>query len=229
MNCGQKKKEKIFGTKRCGGSSPSRPTSGWGRILIKMGYKKLVECEDERQAALAGLQTKFVKKLGVKNRLGDCGVDSESASHTQINQLNGGMKVKVVLAVVYVAEPPHADPGRDHERSGPRGSRYPGPGHQGQQRWRAARLSQPAKFVLELFACPSASPPGRLAVPANCPGASRASVRGLWAGRSRCTGAMTGHRLDMPSRVLDIGEGAARGAARKGQVAGSRAKLLGEV
>ena len=76
VNCGQKKKEKTFGTWRGGSSNPSRPTSGWRRILIKMGNKKLVECEDERQAAMVGLQTKFVKQLGVKNRLGDCGVDS---------------------------------------------------------------------------------------------------------------------------------------------------------
>ena len=39
-------------------------------ILIKMGYKKLVECEDERQAAMAGLQTKFLTQLGVENHLG---------------------------------------------------------------------------------------------------------------------------------------------------------------
>merc|ERR1712003_534548 len=50
-------------------------------ILVKMGYLKLVQREDERQAALAGF-----------------GVDAESASHTQLSQLSGGMKVKVVLA-----------------------------------------------------------------------------------------------------------------------------------
>ena len=39
------------------------------------------------------------------------GVDSESASHTQINQLSGGMKVKVVLAVGF-GEPSRSDLGR---------------------------------------------------------------------------------------------------------------------
>jgi len=34
----------------------------------------------------------------VEKHLGDFGVDPESASHTQISQLSGGMKVKVVLA-----------------------------------------------------------------------------------------------------------------------------------
>merc|ERR1712056_149079 len=67
-------------------------------ILIKMGYVKMVQREDERQAAMAGLQTKQLTQPGVEKHLGDFGVDPESASHTQINQLSGGMKVKVVLA-----------------------------------------------------------------------------------------------------------------------------------
>merc|ERR1712241_1520624 len=67
-------------------------------ILVKMGYLKLVQREDERQAAMAGLMTKQLTQPGVEKHLGDFGVDPESASHTQINQLSGGMKVKVVLA-----------------------------------------------------------------------------------------------------------------------------------
>merc|ERR1712093_550919 len=67
-------------------------------ILIKMGYLKLVQREDEKQAAAAGLQTKQLTQPGVEKHLGNFGVDPESASHTQINQLSGGMKVKVVLA-----------------------------------------------------------------------------------------------------------------------------------
>merc|ERR1719210_2825503 len=67
-------------------------------ILVKMGYLKLVQREDERQAAMAGLQTKQLTQPCVEKHLADFGVDVESASHTQINQLSGGMKVKVVLA-----------------------------------------------------------------------------------------------------------------------------------
>merc|ERR1712050_20729 len=67
-------------------------------ILIKMGYLKMVQREDERQAAMAGLMTKQLTQPGVEKHLTDFGVDPESASHTQINQLSGGMKVKVVLA-----------------------------------------------------------------------------------------------------------------------------------
>merc|ERR1711879_774400 len=37
-------------------------------------------------------------QAGVEKHLGDFGVDPESASHTQIGSMSGGMKVKVVLA-----------------------------------------------------------------------------------------------------------------------------------
>jgi len=67
-------------------------------ILVKMGYLKIVQREDERQAAMAGLMTKHLTQPSIEKHLGDFGVDPESASHTQINQLSGGMKVKVVLA-----------------------------------------------------------------------------------------------------------------------------------
>jgi len=67
-------------------------------ILVKMGYLKLVQREDERQAAMAGLMSKQLTQPSVEKHLGDFGVDPESASHTQINQLSGGMKVKIVLA-----------------------------------------------------------------------------------------------------------------------------------
>merc|ERR1711879_530563 len=44
-------------------------------------------------------------QAGVEKHLGDFGVDPESASHTQINQLSGGMKVKVVLAAAMWQNP----------------------------------------------------------------------------------------------------------------------------
>jgi len=67
-------------------------------VLVKMGYLKLVQREDERQAAMAGLMTKQLTQPSIEKHLGDFGIDPESASHTQISQLSGGMKVKVVLA-----------------------------------------------------------------------------------------------------------------------------------
>ena len=67
-------------------------------ILIKMGYMKLVEREDERQAAMAGLQTMLLTQPGVEKHLSDFGVHPESASHTEFNQLSGSILVKVGLS-----------------------------------------------------------------------------------------------------------------------------------
>merc|ERR1712190_365623 len=67
-------------------------------ILVKMGYLKLVQREDERQAAMAGLMTKQLTQPSIEKHLANFGVDPESASHTQLSQLSGGMKVKIVLA-----------------------------------------------------------------------------------------------------------------------------------
>jgi len=99
VNRRQKKKEKTFEYEVKWQFKPI-DSNVWVEkdTLIKMGYKKLVEREDEKQAAQAGLQTKLLTQPGVEKHLGDFGVDAESASHTQINQLSGGMKVKVVLA-----------------------------------------------------------------------------------------------------------------------------------
>merc|ERR1719201_2006535 len=73
--------------------------------LVKMGYLKLVQREDERQAAMAGLMTKQLTQPSIEKHLANFGVDQESASHTQINQLSGGMKVKVVLAAAMWQNP----------------------------------------------------------------------------------------------------------------------------
>merc|ERR1712118_265404 len=67
-------------------------------IIIAIGVLKMAQREDERQACMAGLQSKQLTQPDIEKHLKDFGVESESASHTQINQLSGGMKVKVVLA-----------------------------------------------------------------------------------------------------------------------------------
>merc|ERR1712010_182775 len=73
--------------------------------LVKMGYLKLVQREDERQAAMGGLQDKQLTQPSIEKHLNDFGVDSESGSHCQIQQLSGGMKVKVVLAAAMWQNP----------------------------------------------------------------------------------------------------------------------------
>merc|ERR1711979_87344 len=99
MNRRQKKKEKTFMYEVKWQFKPIESNIWVPKdTIIKMGYLKMVHREDERQAAMAGLMTKQLTQPGVEKHLGDFGVDPESASHTQINQLSGGMKVKVVLA-----------------------------------------------------------------------------------------------------------------------------------
>merc|ERR1712167_28929 len=83
------KKEKTFEYEVCLMYKPPE-CNVWVEksTLIKMGYLKLVQREDEKQAAMAAF-----------------GVDAESASHTQISQLSGGMKVKIVLAATMWQNP----------------------------------------------------------------------------------------------------------------------------
>merc|ERR1719198_2779562 len=99
LNRKQMKKEKTF-TYEVKWQFKAIDQTTWVEkdTLIKMGYKKLVEREDEKQAAMAGLMTKQLTKPSVEQHLANFGVDPESASHTQLSQLSGGMKVKVVLA-----------------------------------------------------------------------------------------------------------------------------------
>merc|ERR1712137_1276766 len=95
----QKKKEKTFDYEGKWQFKPIEANTWVEKdVLVKMGYLKLVQREDERQAAMAGLMTKQLTQPSIEKHLADFGVDPESASHTQINQLSGGMKVKVVLA-----------------------------------------------------------------------------------------------------------------------------------
>merc|ERR1712161_60555 len=106
MNRRQKKKEKTYEYEVKWQFKPIEANTWVEKdIIIKMGYLKLVQREDERQAAMAGLMTKHLTQPGVEKHLGDFGVDPESASHTQINQLSGGMKVKVVLAAAMWQNP----------------------------------------------------------------------------------------------------------------------------
>merc|ERR1712217_939399 len=106
LNRRQKKKEKTFEYETKWQLKPME-SNVWVEkdTLVKMGYLKMVQREDERQAAMAGLMTKQLTQPGVEKHLGDFGVDPESASHTQINQLSGGMKVKVVLAAAMWQNP----------------------------------------------------------------------------------------------------------------------------
>jgi len=67
-------------------------------VLVKMGCLKIVQREDEKQAMAAGLQTKALTSEAVEKHLKAFGLEAEVASHTSIQSLSGGQKVKVVLA-----------------------------------------------------------------------------------------------------------------------------------
>merc|ERR1712157_640269 len=106
LNRRQKKKEKTYEYEVKWQFKPIE-SNCWVEkdTLVKMGFLKLVQREDERQAAMAGLMTKQLTQPSVEKHLGDFGVDPESASHTQISQLSGGMKVKIVLAAAMWQNP----------------------------------------------------------------------------------------------------------------------------
>merc|ERR1719409_34851 len=99
INRRQKKKEKTYEYEMKWQFKPIE-SNCWVEkdILLAMGYLKMVQRENERQAAMAGLQNKQLTQPSIEKHLGHFGVDPESASHTQISQLSGGMKVKIVLA-----------------------------------------------------------------------------------------------------------------------------------
>jgi len=73
--------------------------------LIEMGYLKLVQREDEKQAAAAGLMSKMLTQPAVEKHLADFAIDVEAASHTPISALSGGQKVKVVIAAAMWQNP----------------------------------------------------------------------------------------------------------------------------
>merc|ERR1719203_2498782 len=74
-------------------------------LLIEMGYKTMVQREDEKQAAMAGLQNKQLTTPGVEKHLADFGVPAEFASHNTLRSLSAGQKVKVVLGAAMWQNP----------------------------------------------------------------------------------------------------------------------------
>merc|ERR1712003_583669 len=74
-------------------------------LLIEMGYKVQVQREDEKQAAMAGLQNKQLTTPGVEKHLADFGVTAEFATHNNLRALSAGQKVKVVLGAAMWQNP----------------------------------------------------------------------------------------------------------------------------
>merc|ERR1712093_450626 len=74
-------------------------------MLIKMGYKKEVQREDEKIAAQQGLQNKMLTTPCVEQHLKDFGVDPEFATHNPLKALSAGQKVKIVLGAAMWQNP----------------------------------------------------------------------------------------------------------------------------
>merc|ERR1719480_15580 len=74
-------------------------------LLVDMGYKTMVQREDEKQAAMAGLQSKQLTTPGVEKHLADFGVPAEFATHNTLRSLSAGQKVKIVLGAAMWQNP----------------------------------------------------------------------------------------------------------------------------
>eukprot|EP00933_Yihiella_yeosuensis_P038534 TRINITY_DN32466_c0_g1_i1.p1 TRINITY_DN32466_c0_g1~~TRINITY_DN32466_c0_g1_i1.p1 ORF type:complete len:529 (+),score=121.34 TRINITY_DN32466_c0_g1_i1:87-1589(+) len=75
-------------------------------LLMEMGHLRLMQREDEKQAAAHGLVSRPLTQPQVEEHLAGFGLESSFASHTRIGVLSGGQKVKVVLgAAMWLA--PH--------------------------------------------------------------------------------------------------------------------------
>merc|ERR1712151_445074 len=74
-------------------------------LLIEMGYKTQVQREDEKQAAMSGLQNKQLTTPGVEKHLADFGVAAEFATHNNLRSLSAEQKVKVVLGAAMWQNP----------------------------------------------------------------------------------------------------------------------------
>ena len=74
-------------------------------VLVDMGYEKLVNELDAREAAAAGMMGRPLTAANVEKMLADLGLEAEFASHSHIRGLSGGQKVKLVLGAAMWQQP----------------------------------------------------------------------------------------------------------------------------
>jgi len=73
--------------------------------LERLGFEKMLNRVDEKEAARAGLYARPLTQKNVEVHLGDFGLDAEFATHNRVKGLSGGQKVKVVLAAAMWNQP----------------------------------------------------------------------------------------------------------------------------
>lgn len=66
--------------------------------LIELGFGKLVQQFDDREASREGLAYRELTSLAIRQHYEDVGLASDIAMYNKIEQLSGGQKVKVVIA-----------------------------------------------------------------------------------------------------------------------------------
>ncbi|CAM9995474.1 unnamed protein product [Ectocarpus sp. 6 AP-2014] len=73
--------------------------------LEKQGWGKAIKAIDARIAQTSGLYVRPLSSSNVEKHLADCGLAAEFATHTRMQALSGGQKVKVVLAAAMWNQP----------------------------------------------------------------------------------------------------------------------------
>jgi elongation factor 3 len=111
----QRKVEKLLGRRKLKKgyeyevewqNAPAGQTSWMTRAqLEEMGYEKLVNELDAKEAAAAGLMGRPLTAANVEKMLGELGLESEFATHSHIRGLSGGQKVKLVLGAAMWQQP----------------------------------------------------------------------------------------------------------------------------
>jgi elongation factor 3 len=74
-------------------------------VLEDMGFSKMVNEIDIKEAAAQGLLARPLTTLNVQKHLEDLGLEAEFGTHSRIRGLSGGQKVKVVLAAATWQQP----------------------------------------------------------------------------------------------------------------------------
>ena len=87
-------------------NAPADATSWLSRMQLEdMGYEKMVNDIDAREAAAAGLMGRPLTAANVEKMLLDLGLEAEFATHSHIRGLSGGQKVKLVLGAAMWQQP----------------------------------------------------------------------------------------------------------------------------
>ena len=73
--------------------------------LVSMGFEKMVQEIDSKEAAKLGLFTRPLTQAVIAKHLEDFGLETEFSTHSQMKGLSGGQKVKVVLGAAMWLNP----------------------------------------------------------------------------------------------------------------------------